>query len=167
MKNNKLHIIKKTGFKTPDNYFELFEAKLKEELVEKETIQNIESTGYSVPKDYFDIVEENILVKIINDNKPVAKLKSRNTFYYFSGIAASFILLFSLVFNTKNTISIDTIETVAIESYLYQEDYSNDDLASLFKSDEISYTDFIDVNMSEETLNEYLDTIDTEDFILD
>ena len=84
-----------------------------------------------------------------------------------AGIAASIVLLFSLILTNKNGISIDNLDTVAIESYLYQEEYSNEELASLFQMGEISETDFIDVNISEETLNQYLENIDTEDLILE
>lgn len=40
-------------------------------------------------------------------------------------------------------------------------------MATLFKVDEISELDFIDVTISDATINDYLENIDTEDFILD
>ena len=167
MKTNKLHNVKSTGFKLPENYFDSFDNQLIERLSKEAPINGITSSGYSVPEAYFNTVEERIISKITNDNKPIVRLKPNPKFYYISGIAASFVLLFSLVFNTKNTVTIDTIDTVAIESYLYLEDYSNDDLASLFKAGEISETDFIDVAINEETLNQYLESIDTEDLLFD
>jgi hypothetical protein len=128
MKKNKLHNIKSTGFKTPDNYFESFEARLQERLIKKEIIEGIESTGYSVPKGYFETFENNLVDKLKHD-KSVIALKPRRKLYYIAGIAASFILLFSLFYNTEDGLSIDTIDTVAIESYLYQEDYTSDEFA--------------------------------------
>lgn len=167
MKKNKLHNIKSPGFKTPDNYFESFEDKLFERLNENESIEGIETHGYTIPKDYFDTVETNVFKKLNTEDRPVITLKPRTKFYYVAGIAASFVLLLSLFLNQKNSISIDTIDTVALESYLYQEDYTNDELASLFTSNEISETDFIDVSISDETLSQYLENIDTEDLILE
>ncbi|MFC0605025.1 hypothetical protein [Winogradskyella pulchriflava] len=166
MKKDKLNNITSTGFKTPDNYFVSFEAKLQKRLSNKETIEGVEHTGYVVPKGYFESFEDNLLENI-NQDKPVITLQPKRKLYYIAGIAASFILLFGVLFNLKKDISIESIDTLAIESYLYQEDYSNDELASLFKPNEISVNDFIDLNISDETLNQYLETIDTEELILD
>lgn len=167
MKNDKLHNIKSTGYKTPDNYFENFEVTLLEQLKENKLIKDIDTSGFSVPDAYFDTVETNIITKLSETNKPVIPFKRSSKLYYISGIAASFVLFFGLVFSQQKAVDIEAIDTVAIENYLYQEDYSNDELASLFQTSEISDTDFIDVNISEETLNQYLESIDTEDFILD
>ncbi|WP_458625892.1 hypothetical protein [Winogradskyella sp. PC D3.3] len=76
------------------------------------------------------------------------------------------MLLFSLGFNNDN-ITIDTLDTEILESYLYQEDYTNDDFASLFKFDDISVIDFIDINVSDEALNHYFEKIETEDLIFE
>lgn len=167
MKKNKLHNIKSTGFKTPDHYFESFEDNLFERLTEKESIAGIENSGYTVPKDYFKTIENKIISKLITKEKPVITLRPRTTFYYVAGIAASFVLLFSLVFNNTDALSIDTIETSSLEGYLFQEDYTNDELAFLFVGSEISEADFINVSISEETLNQYLDNTDTEDLIFE
>ena len=87
--------------------------------------------------------------------------------YYVAGIAASFVLLLSLFYNNEDKININAIDTASIENYLFQEDYTNDDLATLFITDNISEADFIDITISDDTLNEYLENVDTEDFILD
>lgn len=166
MKKDKLHNINSTGFKTADNYFESIEDKLFERLSEKESILNIETSGYTVPEDYFDVIENNILSKINPEEKPVIALRSRTKFYYIAGIAASFVLLFSIFFNNKN-LTLEAIDMVSLESYVYQEDYTSDELAALFKTNEISETDFIDVQIPEETLNQYIENIESEDYILD
>ena len=120
-----------------------------------------------MPKDYFDSVEDHVFGKLNTENKPVIRLQSRKTFYYIAGVAASFVLLLSLFLNNNNIITIDTLDTAAIENYLYQEDYTSDDIASLFLSDDISETNFIDVTISDDMLNQYLESIETEDLILD
>jgi hypothetical protein len=167
MKKEKIHNITTAGFKTPDNYFDSFEAQLLKRIDDDMIIDTIESPGFTLPTNYFDTVESNILETLEpKTDKPVIQFKPRTTFYYFAGIAASFVLLFSLVFNNK-AITFNTIDTVSIENYLYQEDYSNEEFATLFKVDDMSESDFIDVNISDATLNDYIESIDTEDFILD
>ena len=168
MKNKNLHHVKSTGLKTPDHYFESFEIDFFERLKEKETFKGIENPGFKLPNDYFNTVDNTILGKLKTDTEtPVITLKSKRSFYYVAGIAASFLLLFSLVFNTKNNISFDTLDTAIIEGYLYQEEYTNEDFASLFITEDISETDFIDLNISEETLDQYFENIETEDLIFE
>tara|TARA_R110002049_G_scaffold284681_1_gene465317 strand:+ start:864 stop:1370 length:507 start_codon:yes stop_codon:yes gene_type:complete len=168
MKKENIHNIKSSGFKTPNNYFESIDDQILDRLNDIEIISAPETAGFMVPKDYFDSVETTILEKLESKSEtPVIALKSRRTFYYVAGIAASFALLFSLVVNTNDTLSMDAIDTVSIENYLFQEDYSNDDLATLFTTDNISEADFIDITISDDTLNEFLENVDTEDFILD
>ena len=167
MKKNNLHNVTSSGFKTPNNYFESFEADLFDRLNEKEEFNFSENAGFTVPKDYFDTVENNVLEKLNESSeKPVISLKSKNTFYYVAGIAASFIILVGLVFN-NDRISLENIDTVLIENYLYQQEYSNDDFASMFKTSDISETDFIDIHISDETLNQYYENIEPEDLIFE
>jgi len=167
MKKENLHSIKSPGFKIPNQYFDSFEADFFERLNEKEFISASEKSSFTVPKNYFDSVETNILEKLNKKPEtPVISLKSRRTFYYVAGIAASFILMFSLVFNNDN-ITIDNIDTASIETYLYQEDYSGEDLATLFNNDELSVSDFIDYNISEETIDQYIEELDIEELNFD
>lgn len=176
MKKENLHNINKTGFKTPHNYFETFEADFFERLNEKESINASENSAFTVPNNYFDSVESNVLKKLASTEPysvtkretPVVVLKSRRTFYYVASIAASLVLLVSLVINNDNdNLNINAINTASIENYLFLEDYTNEDLATLIITDEISETDFIDVNISENYIDQYIESTDTEDFILD
>lgn len=167
MKNDKLHNINSSGFKTPDNYFESFENKILNEISDKVITKHVESAGFSVPKDYFETIDNAVLNKINSEEKPVIKLRNKTTLYYVAGIAASFILLFGLVFNTNKTVTMDALDTASIENYLFQQEYSNDELATLFLNSEISETDFIDVTISDETLNQYLENVDTEDLLFE
>ena len=169
MKKENIHNITSSGFKTPDNYFKSLDAQILERLADKEMISGIDNPGFTVPKDYFDSVESMVFEKLTaQPEQPVITLKPRRTFYYVAGIAASLVLLVSLVFNnTNDSLSINTIDTASIENYLYQEDYSYDDLANLLKTDYMSETDFIDINISDDYIEQYIDNIDTEDLNLD
>ena len=166
MKNKKLHSIKSTGFKTPDNYFESFDAKLKERLAEKELIKEIDASGFKVPDNYFNTLDDNILSQLEED-KPVIALKSRRTFYYIAGIAASLVLMFN-VFFTSETISINDIETASIEDYLEDGDFTSYDLAALLTEDELNENNFIENQIPESTIEDYLlDNVTIEDLIIE
>lgn len=72
-KNNK-HI--KTGYSTPDNYFNNFEEKLLNKLSIKENESVLPTeTGFSTPDNYFDNLEETVLQKlsIEEDNSNTTK----------------------------------------------------------------------------------------------
>jgi hypothetical protein len=75
-------------------------------------------------------------------------------------------LFFSLFFNNSRNISFDDLETVIIESYLYQEEYSDDELALLFNNDELSITDFTDYSLSKEMIDQFIEDLDIEELIL-
>ena len=156
MKKDKLHNIKSTGFKTPDNYFESFEDKLYERLTKKESIKGIENSGFKVPKDYFNTVDNRILSNLKSEDKPVIKLKTRANFYYVVGIAASLILLVAIFFNNGQTEEILTAEMV--EAYFEESDLSGYDLAELITETDLVEEDFtiIETTYEEENLESYL-----------
>jgi hypothetical protein len=167
MKKDKLHNIKATGFKTPEHYFEDLTEKVFERMKDHDSIGGIKTSGYLVPQNYFNTFDAKILSQLNAEAKPVIRLQSRTTFYTIAGIAASLLLFITLVFNSSKTTSIDTLETSFLERYLLQELVTYDELATLFENDDISVTDFIDINISDETLDFYLENTDTEDLFLD
>tara|TARA_Y100000815_G_scaffold187849_1_gene171474 strand:+ start:434 stop:934 length:501 start_codon:yes stop_codon:yes gene_type:complete len=155
MKKDKLHNIKSTGFKTPDNYFEDFENTFFENLESKTAIKDIEDDGFTVPKDYFNTVENDILDKIKNEDKPVFSLKTRKTFFYVAGIAASLILLVAIFLNNNAE---EEILVDMVESYLENRSLNSYELAQLLYDAEILEEDFtiIDSYYEEENLESYL-----------
>ncbi|WP_299526804.1 hypothetical protein [Winogradskyella sp.] len=154
MKNDKLHKIKSTGFKTPDDYFESFEDKLFERLEEKATIAGINDTGFKVPKDYFNDLDDEIISKLNTDDKPVVKLNSRKTFYYVAGIAASLALMLAIYINRSD----EEISAEMVETYFQESDLDSYELAELLVDAEILEEDFILVEpeYNEENLESYL-----------
>ena len=166
MKKDKSHTVK-TGFKLPEDYFENFEGRLNERILEDSTL-NMESNGFKVPQNYFETFETRILDRIKSERETkVVRLLSKQKLYYMAGIAASILIIISIMLTNRNRLSIDSLDTFAIERYLYQEEFSNEDLAALYQSIELSETDFIDMNISEDTYNEYIETIETEDLIIE
>ena len=155
MKKNKLHSVKSTGFKTPDHYFESFDDKLFERLSEQESIKDIEEPGFIVPKDYFDSVEDNIFSKLRIEDRPVIRLKSRKTFYYIAGIAASLLLLFAVFLNNENS---EYISAEVVEAYLENRDLSSYELAELLSDSDLLDENFtiITTPYEEDNLESYL-----------
>lgn len=166
MKKNKLNNIKATGFKTPENYFESFEAKLLDRIVDKQKLEGLSKTGFTVPNEYFKTVEDSILDKInTRDNTPVISLTSRKSFYYIASIAASLMLLFAIYINTNNK---EELSIEMVENYFEDTEISSYELAQL-----MSETDFLEDNFTiiESTFNEdnletyLLENSDIESFI--
>lgn len=156
MKKNKIHNIKSTGFKTPDQYFESIEDKLFESLNKNEGIEAIESSGYEVPKGYFDSVEDTILSRLTTEDKVVYSLKSRKSFYFITGIAASLVLLFAIFMNSEK--SEDLISVEMVEVYLENRDLNSYELAQLLSDVDLLEDDFTIVKTpyEEDNLESYL-----------
>lgn len=164
MENKKLHSIKSTGFKTPNQYFESFDAKLKHRLAEKELINDIDTSGFEVPEHYFDSVDDKIIRKLKNDNA-VITLKSRQSFYYFAGIAASLLLLFAIYINYEST---DDISAEMVKTYFQDSELDSYELAQLLSDAELLEEDFIitETEYSEDNLEDYLlDNTDIEQLL--
>jgi len=164
MENKKLHSIKSAGFKTPDSYFESFDAKLKERLAEKELIKDINTPGFKVPENYFDTLD-NIILSQLKDDKPVIALKSRQPFYYIAGIAASLLLLFAIYINQGST---EEISVEMVESYFQDSDLDSYELAQLLSDAELLEEDFIitETEYNEDNLEAYLlDNTDIEQLL--
>lgn len=155
MKKNNLHNIKSAGFKTPDNYFESIEDKLFSQLTIEKSFKDIKEPGYTVPNNYFDTVEDNIFSKLKSDDRPVISLKSRKTFYYIAGIAASLLLLFAVFINNESS---EYISAEVVETYLENRDLSSYELAELLSDNDLLDEDFtiIKTPYEEDNLESYL-----------
>ncbi len=152
MKRKHLKDSQESGFKVPKDYFEDFEKTIMSHAILKDKLNH---SGFSVPEGYFDNVEEKILTQI-SDEKPskVIALFNKRSLIYVTSIAATLVLLFSII--QPNTNTIDTIETASIESYLSYEDFETEELVAL-----IDDTAFIDeaittLNFSENDIENYV-----------
>ncbi|WP_299116618.1 hypothetical protein [uncultured Winogradskyella sp.] len=165
MKKDKLHNIKTTGYKTPDDYFESFENKLFERLSEEEPIEGVKDSGYTVPKNYFDSIEDKVFNTISTKEIPIVKLRARKYFYYVAGIAASLVLLFAIFFQDTDyeSLSIEVVET-----YLEDRDLDSYELAQLLSDVDLLEDDFIitETPYEEDNLENYLlENTDLESFL--
>lgn len=166
MKPNKLDTIKTSGFKTPKDYFSQVEEQI---LSEVKLIDKADHSGFEVPELYFESLEQKILNQISSENDTkIVSLFSWKKVLYTTAVAATLILMFNIFFNTSEKVSFENIEIASIENYLEQEDYTTYELASLLTEEELSKDNFIENEISEDSLEDYLlDTIEIEDLILE
>ncbi len=156
MKYENLNNIKKTGFKTPDNYFESIDETILEKIASQKKIQNIDDPGFKVPYNYFDNVDKTILSQLNSDEKTkVIALFNKKNLYYIAGLAASLLIFVAIFFNntTNEELSVDVVE-----SYLENRNLTSYELAQLLSEAEILDEDFTitETDFEEENLEAYL-----------
>ena len=164
MKNEKLHNIKSTGYKTPDDYFESFDEKIFSKLNIESPLDSIKETGFKVPDNYFESFTDAILDK---KESKVIQLFSKTNLIYISSIAAAILLLFNLsIFDNKPTFGNLDIETV--ESFIEDENISSYEIAALLTEEQIEENIIIDYSFSEDNIEEYLlDNADIEALMIE
>lgn len=164
MKNKKLHHIKSTGFKTPDDYFESFDEKIFSKLNPESQLDSIKETGFKVPNNYFESLKNTNLGE--NETK-VIQLFSKRNIIYVSSIAAAILLLFNLsIFESKPTF--DNLDTETVENYFIDENISSYEIAALFTDTQIEEAIIIEYNFSEGNIEEYLlDNADIETLMIE
>ncbi|TWO31960.1 hypothetical protein E1J38_011305 [Seonamhaeicola sediminis] len=161
MKKNKLHNIKNSGFKAPNQYFDTLEDHIINELKLKERSH---TSGFKAPDNYFDSLEETILNKVSRESKPkVFELFSNKTIVYASSIAAAVLLLISLsLFDSK--ISFDDLDNETVENYLLYENIDSYEIASFLNEEDLKEENFVEFNIDEEVVEDYIfDNLDVED----
>lgn len=147
--------IKNTGFKTPENYFKNFEDNL---LTEIEFNEKMKGSGFEIPDNYLETVEKNILKKT-NESSKLVFLK-QNYIYAISSIAATVLLLISLNVSDSNApINIGIVDNETIEDYFYEE-FESLELVSLIEDTDISESDFITYELSNQTIDSLIENDD-------
>ncbi|TNJ45234.1 hypothetical protein KFZ70_07050 [Tamlana fucoidanivorans] len=153
MKNKKLHHIKSTGFKIPEDYFESLESKVFSKTGQPSILSGHDS-GFTVPKQYFETIEQAVISRI--EDKPATKVRSlftKKAVFYASSIAATIILLLNLSIFDK-TPTFDTLTTETVEDYLIDENVSSYEIASLLLEEELETG--MTLNVDDDALEAYL-----------
>lgn len=149
MTKKKLHNVK-SGFKTPDNYFNQFEVNLLSEIGLKERVSK---TGFNIPDGYLDTFKVEI-------NEPTSKTKvislfNRKTLWYAASVAAITILLITIP-NFKITDSFAAIDTESMESYMLTNDYDAYELSELFIDTNAFEEAILEESITDASLEDYL-----------
>ncbi len=156
MKNKKLHNIKSTGFKTPNDYFKSFEDNFFTKLDTESNLNSAKKTGFKVPDNYFENI--NIDIPSQDSKKQLSKvipLVNKRNLIYISSIAATILLLFNLsVFKNAPTFSDLDIETVT--NYVENEDYNAYELAAILTDEYIKENIIINHAINQNIIEQYL-----------
>lgn len=165
MNKNKLHNIKKPGFKVPKDYFDNLEEVLLSDIKLRETIS---TSGFKTPKDYFKTLEEHVIEKVSKkETTKVISLISRRNIVYISSVAAAILLLFNLSIFNKDT-GWSTLDAKTVENYMIYDDVSSFEIASLLSEDDLKEENFVSNNLNTENVETYLlNNLDVEDLFID
>ena len=153
MKNEKLHTIKNSGFKVPQDYFEGIEDAILNEAKLKSIVSD---SGLNVPESYFENLEASILDKaLVKNETKVISLFSKRNLIYLSGIAAAVLLLFNLsIFNS--VVTFDSLDAELVENYFDENNLNSLEIASLFEDTELENIDTNFITLEDESLEDYL-----------
>ena len=163
-----LNNIKNAGFKTPDNYFDAVEDNIMNAIKQENNLNLSKETGFKTPDNYFDTIEDVIINKIETKTTPkVITLFSKRNLLYASSIAAAVLLLFNLSIFDKE-VTWESLDAQTVENYIIDEGIDSYELAALLTDDDFSEIDFIEQNITAETLENYLlDNLDLEELMIE
>ena len=150
---------KNNPFKTPEGYFEGFEARLRNTLSE-EMSRIPEESGFAVPDDYFDSLHGKVLEKLNAKEIKVIPLHSYKKYYYAAAsIAAVILMVFGLNWNTSVAPTFESLAETDIENYFETNDYdlSAYEIAEVIPLDELEINDILSNGFDAENIIDYLD----------
>ena len=150
---------KNSGFKTPENYFESFNNRLKEHLEDKGSVLP-RRDGLKVPEEYFDSVNEKINARLQEQPTKVIGLHTYRKYYYAAAaIAALFILVLGFQQIGQKELTFDTLASTDIEDYLNNTDLglSSYEIAEVVVIDDKTINTILDEEILDENIMDYLD----------
>lgn len=156
---------KQHPFKTPNGYFEAFSEDLKTRLAE-EHLSIPKKPGFKVPTDYFDTLATSIASKNETAKTKVIPLIP-NKFYYMAvaSVAAVALVFFGLRWSNTAQTSWDTVANSDIENYFDANGLAltSYEIAEVIPVDNLDMTDFLETELQEEYILDYLSE-ETTDF---
>lgn len=158
--------IEKTGFKTPDNYFDGIEDTVYKKIKAQEQLQAVKSPGFNTPEAYFDSVEDRVFEQLEESSKVISLINTKRVLYIAS-MAAAAILVLTLILKSP-TSSFEDLDTELVENYIIEQELSTFELTALFSETDLSNIniDPIGETISDDTLENYLiDNVEIESII--
>jgi len=145
-----------SGFTVPDDYFEGIEDAVFSKITE-DTLPS--RTGFTVPENYFKTLEEQVISKI---ETPKKTGKLRSLIIRFTTSAAAVLLLFFGIsqYNQATNITFDSLTIAEINDWMLEEEITIDSY-EIADISETTYTN-IPESISDQELNDYLDTTDSD-----
>ena len=156
------------GFKTPQDYFENFEAAL---LAKMEAEKLPKETGFTVPEGYFNELENKVLKRVSQDENEtkVVSLFSKKRVLGIVAIAASIALIVTL-FNKPQAASFEDLQATTIADYFSEgnSDINSNDLIALLDDETITTLTLETELTSEENIENYLmDALDDNTLLIE
>ena len=151
---------KKNPFSTPKGYFDSFEESLRDRLA-KESSPIPKQAGFRVPSSYFDDLQSRLTARLEEENT-VPKVIQFTPFKKFIAIAASIaaVTLLALGINWDNgeELSFTNLANSEIEAYFDNNelDLSSDEIAEVLPVDTYEINDFVQPQLNEDNLLDYL-----------
>lgn len=161
---NKEFNIKNTGFKIPKDYFDGVEDSVFSSLREEQLKGKTGAPNITVPEGYFESIEHRVMAKINKPEPKVIQLNYKRVLWSAASIAA-ILMLYFVMFNKTEPITLDTIDTELVEAYILEQDVNSYDLASLLTEDDLERInmDILEEEFTNDELEEYiLDNIELE-----
>lgn len=165
--SKKLKDIKKTGFKTPKDYFDGLEDAVFSKISTENMQEVIDDHGFSMPEGYIEGIEDTVFEKLDQDNTKVISLFNRRNLLYMSGVAAALLIMFTIFMN-KDSQTIDDLDQNQVENYILDQDISSYELASLLTDEELTTINegIMEEAYDDESLEDYLlENVNLEDII--
>ena len=155
----------KDKFKTPEGYFDSFNEKLMERIVE-ETSGIPKSDGFAVPEGYFDTLYPKVSNRIDSAPKVIALHPYKKYFYVAASIAAGVILYFGVKDTQESQVQFDDLANSEISSYFEDTDIglSSYEIAQVVEFDTEELDALENASLEDELILEYIeDTTDSYD----
>lgn len=157
----------KNPFTTPKGYFNEFEVNLRDRLAQ-ESSPIPRQDGFSVPSSYFDDLHVKIKVRLEegNDAPKVIQLTPIKKFMAIAAaIAALIVLTFGINWGPNRDVNFTDLANSEIEAYFDNNelDLSSDEIAEVLPVDAYEINDFVQPQLSEDNLLDYLNE-NVEDF---
>lgn len=155
----------KDKFKTPEGYFDSFNEKLMERIVE-ETSGIPKSDGFAVPEGYFDTLYPRVSKRIDSAPKVIALHPYKKYLYVAASIAAGVVLYFGVKGTKEPQLQFDDLANSEIASYFEDTDIglSSYEIAQVVEFDTEELDAIENVSLEDELILDYIeDTTDSYD----
>jgi hypothetical protein len=146
----------RSGLNLPEGYFDTFEDRMMLKIMEESLPK---TSGFKTPDGYFGQVEDRVMSRVSESGKAkVIPLFRNKTVLFISGIAASLVLIISLVNVLGSDISIEDLSATTVETYINEGgmDIDSYDVMALLEEEDINNLTITSEVLSEESLENYL-----------
>lgn len=150
----------KNPFSTPKGYFDSFEESLRDRLA-KESSSIPQQEGFRVPSSYFEDFQSKLTARL-EEEKTVPKVIQFTPFRKFMTIAASIaavtFLAIGINWGNSEELSFTDLANSEIEAYFDDNelDLSSDEIAEVLPVDTYEINDFVQPQLNEDNLLDYL-----------